>query len=72
MMKKYLCKALKLYVGFFILFVGFDAIFLELKPLKVYAISGIFFVAFVFVFNYLDDKGWNSWKRIGGLFRRKK
>lgn len=69
-MKKYICTALKLYVGYFIIFVGLDAIFRELKPLEEYAITGLFFIAFVSAFNYLDDKGWNSWKRIGGLFRK--
>ena len=71
-MKKYVRIALILYVGYFITFGVFDAIFRELKPLKVYAINSILVTAFVLVCIYLDDKGYNSWKRIGQLFRKKK
>ena len=71
MMKKYVRIALILYVGYFITFGGFDAIFRELKPLKVYAIKSILVTSFVLVCIYLDDKGYNSWKRIGQLFRKK-
>ena len=71
MMKKYIRKALILYVGYCITFSCIDAIFRELKPLKEYAIDSFFVTAFVLVFIYFDDKGWNSWKRIGHLFRKK-
>ena len=71
MIKKYILKALKFYLLYVIFFCGFDAIFLQLKPLEVYATSGLFFTAFVLIFNYLDDKGWNSWKRVGNLFLKK-
>ena len=75
-MKKYIRKALILYVGYCITFGCIDAIFRELKPLKEYAIDSFFVTAFVLVFIYFDfiyfdDKGWNSWKRIGHLFRKK-
>jgi hypothetical protein len=72
MIRKYIGKALVLYVGYFIICGGLDAIFRGLKPLQEYAIAGLLFTAFVLVLNYFDDKGWNSWKRIGGLFRKKK
>ena len=72
MVKKFILRALKLYVLYFIIICGFDAIFRQLKPFEVYAITGLFFTAFVLVFNYCDDKGWNSWKRIGNLFRKNK
>ena len=72
MIRKYIGKALVLYVGYFIICGGLDAIFRELKPLQEYAIAGLLFTAFVLVLNYFDDKGWNSWKKIGGLFRKKK
>jgi hypothetical protein len=72
MIRKYIGKALVLYVGYFIICGGLDAMFRGLKPLQEYAIAGLLFTAFVLVLNYFDDKGWNSWKRIGGLFRKKK
>ena len=72
MIRKYIGKALVLYVGYFIICGGLDAIFRGLKPLQEYAIAGLLFTAFVLVLNYFDDKGWNSWIRIGGLFRKKK
>ena len=72
MIRKYIGKALVLYVGYFIICGGLDAIFRGLKPLQEYAVAGLLFTAFVLVLNYFDDKGWNSWKRIGGLFRKKK
>lgn len=72
MIRKYIGKALVLYVGYFIICGGLDAIFRGLKPLQEYAIAGLLFTAFVLVLDYSDDKGWNSWKRIGGLFRKKK
>jgi hypothetical protein len=72
MIRKYIGKALVLFVGYFIICGGLDAIFRGLKPLQEYAIAGLLFTAFVLVLDYFDDKGWNSWKRIGGLFRKKK
>ena len=72
MIRKYIGKALVLYVGYFIICGGLDAIFRGLKPLQEYAIAGLLFTAFVLVLDYFDDKGWNSWKWIGGLFRKKK
>ena len=72
MIRKYIGKALVLFVGYFIICGGLDAIFRGLKPLQEYAIAGLLFTAFVLVLNYFDDKGWNSWKKIGGLFRKKK
>ena len=72
MIRKYIGKALVLYVGYFIICGGLDAIFRGLKPLQEYAIAGLLFTAFVLILNYFDDKGWNSWKKIGGLFRKKK
>jgi hypothetical protein len=72
MIRKYIGKALVLFVGYFIICGGLDAIFRGLKPLQEYAIAGLLFTAFVLVLDYFDYKGWNSWKRIGGLFRKKK
>jgi len=72
MMKRYIRKALLLYVGYFIICGGLDAIFREIRPLGEYAIKALFFTAFVLVLCYFDDKGWNSWQKTGRLFRKKK
>ncbi len=71
MVRKYIRKALILYVGYFIVCGGLDAIFREIKPLEEYAINALFGTVFVLALCYFDDKGWNSWKRIGDLFRKK-
>ena len=52
MIRKYIGKALVLYVGYFIICGGLDAIFRGLKPLQEYAIAGLLFTAFVLVLNY--------------------
>ena len=71
MVRKYIRKALILYVGYFIVCGGLDAIFREIKPLEEYAINALFGTVFVLALCYFDDKGWNSWKRIGVFFGRK-
>ena len=70
-MRKYIRRALILFVGYLIVFGGLDAIFREIKPLEEYAMNSLFGTVFVLALCYFDDKGWNSWKRIGGLFRKK-
>ena len=67
---EYIRKGVVLFVGYIVINVVLDAIFSELEPLADYLIQGLFFTVFVVVFWYLDDKGWNSWKRIGRLFRK--
>ena len=42
-----------------------NAAFSELQSFRHYLISSVLLT----VFNYLDAKGWNSWKRIGDLLR---
>ena len=71
MMGKYIRKALILFVGFVVTFALFDSIFRELKPLIAYLIKGAISTLFCILFIYFDDKGWNSWKKIGSLFKRK-
>ena len=71
LMRQYIRKALILYVGYFIICGGLDAIFREIKPLEEYAMNSLFGTVFVLALCYFDDKGWNSLKRIGGLFRKK-
>ena len=67
---EYIRKGVVLFVGYLVINVVLDAIFSKLEPLADYLIQGLFFTVFVVVFWHLDDKGWNSWKRIGRLFRK--
>ena len=41
-------------------------------PFLDYAIQAIIFIVVFGLGTYLDDKGWNSWKKIRSLFKRKK
>ena len=41
-------------------------------PFLDYAIQTIIFIVVFGLGTYLDDKGWNSWKKIRSLFKRKK
>ena len=67
---KHISKALILFVGIVVTFALLDSIFRESKPLIDYLIQGAVSTIFCMIFIYLDDKGWNSWKRIGRLFKK--
>lgn len=69
---KFISKALILFVGIVVTFALLDSIFRELKPLIDYLIQGAISTVFCMIYIYLDNKGWNSWKKIRSLFRRKK
>lgn len=69
---KYISKALILFVGCVVTFALLDSIFRELKPLIDYLIQGAISTIFCMIFIYLDDKGWNSWKKVRSMFKREK
>ncbi len=67
-MKKYFPTALVASVVFFLI----DYSIGDAQSFLHYAIRGILLIAiFMFAF-YLDDKGWNSWKKIASLFKSQK
>ena len=71
-MKKYIIRAIKFMVGFTIICLLLDLVIGEMQSSREYIIHAVIVGVLVGVGSYLDDKGWNSWKKIGGLFKRKK
>ena len=59
-------------VGFTIIYLLLDLVIGEMQSFREYIIRAVIVGVLVGVGSYLDDKGWNSWKKIGGLFKRKK
>ena len=71
-MKKYIIRAIEFMVGFTIIYLLLDLVIGEMQSFREYIIHAVIVGVLVGVGSYLDDKGWNSWKKIGGLFKRKK
>lgn len=65
-MKKYIRKALKLFVACIVLFATLDFIFRELKPVIHYLSQGAVFTALIIILNYFEDKRRNSKKNREG------
>ncbi len=61
-MKKYIRKALILFVACIVLYATLDFIFRELKPVIHYLSQGAVFTALVIILNYFEDKRRNSKK----------
>ena len=70
-MKKYIIRAIEFMVGFTIICLLLDLVIGEMQSFREYIIHAVIVGVLVGVGSYLDDKGWNSWKKIGGLFKRK-
>ena len=71
-MKKYIIRAIEFMVGFTIIYLLLDLVIGEMQSFREYIIRAVIVGVLVGVGSYLDDKGWNSWKKIAGLFKRKK
>ena len=71
-MKKYIIRAIEFMVGFTIIYLLLDLVIGEMQSFREYIIHAVIVGVLVGVGSYLDDKGWNSWKKIGGLFKHKK
>ena len=61
-MKKYIRKALILFVACIVLYATLDFIFRELRRVVYYLGQGVVFTAFVIVLDYFEDKRRNSKK----------
>ena len=59
-MRKYIRKALILFVACIVLFATLDFIFRELKPVIHYLSQGAVFTALIIILNYFEDKRRNS------------
>lgn len=65
-MKKYIRKALILFVACIVLYATLDFIFRELKPVIHYLSQGAVFTALIIILNYFEDKRRNSKKNREG------
>ncbi|MBP5558621.1 MAG: hypothetical protein J6X71_02530 [Bacteroidales bacterium] len=71
-MKKYIIRAFVSAVAFTIVYLLLDLVFRKMHSFREYAVQAVIFGVLFGVFGFLDEKGWNSWKKVGGLFKRKK
>lgn len=71
-MKNYLVKAIASAVAYIVIYLLLDLIFGNMHSVREYAIQAVVFGVLFGLYSFLDDKGWNSWKKLGSLFKRKK
>ena len=71
-MKNYLVRAVVPAVAFTIVYLLLDLVFGNMHSFREYAVQAVIFGVLFGLFIYLDDKGWNSWKKVGGLFKHEK
>lgn len=72
MMKKYFLKVIIPAIAFTVIYFLIDIIIGRNLLFGDYAKQTIIFIVIFMLGNYIDDKGWNSWKKIRSLFKRKK
>ena len=73
MMKKFFLKVIIPAIAFTVIYFLIDIIIIGRNLLLGdYAKQTIIFIVVFMLGNYIDDKGWNSWKKIRSLFKRKK
>lgn len=71
-MKRFFLKAIVPAIVFTVINFLIDIAIGKKHPFLDYAIQTVIFIVVFGLGTYLDDKGWNSWKKIGSLFKRKK
>ena len=71
-MKNYIIRAIVSAVAFTIFSLLLDLVFRNMHSFREYAVQAVIFGALFGLFSFLDDKGWNSWKKVEDLFKRKK
>ena len=71
-MKNYFIRAIVSAVAYTIVYLLLDIVLGNMHSFREYAIQAICFGVLFGLFSFLDDKGWNSWKKVGGLFKREK
>lgn len=72
MMTKYFLKAIVPAIAFTGIYLLIDIVIGKHRPMVDYATQTIIFIVVFGLGTYLDDKGWNSWKKVLSLFRRNK
>ena len=63
-MKRYIRRAIILYVVCILGNVCIDLVLGDLKAIGHYFIAGFVFTILVILLDYLDSKGWNSWSKL--------
>ena len=71
-MKDYIIRAIVSAAAFTIVCLLIDLVFGTMHSFREYAVQSVIFGVLFGLFGFLEDKGWNSWKKIGDLFKRKK
>ena len=71
-MKTYFLKAIVPAIAFAVIYFLIDLIIGKSHTFQDYAIQTVIFIIVFGLGTYLDDKGWNFWKKVVGLFKRKK
>ena len=71
-MKKNIVGAIVATVTFVIIYLLLDLIFGDTHSFREYAVQAVIFCFVWCLGRFLDERGWNSWNRIGDLFKRKK
>ena len=71
-MKNYFIRAIVSAVAYTIVYLLRDLIFGKVHSFFEYVVQAVIFGILFGLFSYLDDKGWNSWKKVADLFKRKK
>ena len=71
-MKKYFLKAIVPAFVFTVIYFLINMVTGKDYSFSDYAIQAIIFMVVFGLGTYLDDRGWNSWKKVISLFKRKK
>ena len=71
-MKNYSIRAIVAAVAFTIVSLLLNLVFGNMHSFLEYAVQAVIFGILFGLFGFLDDKGWNSWKKVGDLFKRRK
>lgn len=71
-MKNYFIIAIVSAVGYTVIYLLMDFVFQNRHSVREYVAQAVVFGVIFGLFSYLDDKGWNSWEKIGNLFKCKK
>jgi hypothetical protein len=69
-MKIYFLKAIVPAIAFTVIYFLIDTVVGSNRPFLDYAMQAVIFIVVFGLGTYLDDKGWNSWKKIISLFKR--
>lgn len=70
-MKNYFIRAIVSAAIYTVIYLLMDFVFQNEHSVLEYVVQAVVFGVLFGLFSYLDDKGWNSWKKVGSLFKRK-